>query len=153
MLSHKRTGGLWRTSDIPIQFYIGTSTDLMFDCYTKKYLYCITDKDMLSDFDTEKYILHCISQTLALMTDFEIYLWRNRIHGLTQLSFLMINDKNIRKYTSWCAWDMGILKIKNTNYRNIPFGTFEIWAFEKTVNEHVMQQCRGRIKDWYNTFV
>ena len=117
MLSHKRTGGLWRTSDIPIQFYIGTSTDLMFDCYTKKYLHCITDKDMLSDFDTEKYILHCISQvktlmsdfdtekyilhcisqTLALMTDFEIYLWRNRIHGLTQLPFLMINDKNIKK--------------------------------------------------------
>ena len=153
MLSHKRTGGLWRTSDIPIQFCIVTSTDLMFDCHTKKYLYCITYKDMLSDFDTEKYILHCISQTLALMTDFEIYLWRNRIHGLTQLPFLMINDKNIRKYTSWCAWDMDILKIKNTNYRNIPFGTFEIWTFENTVNEHVMQQCRGRIKDWYNTFV
>ena len=108
MLSHKRTGGLWRTSDIPIQFYIVTSTDLMFDCYTKKYLYCITDKDMLSDFDTEKYILHCISQTLALMTDFEIYLWRNRIHGLTQLPFLMINDKNIK---------------------NTLLGAHEIWIF------------------------
>ena len=78
---------------------------MLSDFDTEKYiLHCISQvKTLMSDFDTEKYILHCISQTLALMTDFEIYLWRNRIHGLTQLPFLMINDKNIRKYTSWCA--------------------------------------------------